>query len=123
MLDKIFGNHLTDLSSALSRTTQRQSLLTTNLANVNVPGYKRKDIDFHSALVDEMGGPTQALLDQKDAQAQAQSDSVSLRADGNNVDIEREMTGIAETDLRYQTLTEMTTQYFSQLKNVIREGK
>jgi flagellar basal-body rod protein FlgB len=123
MLDKIFSHQLDDLGKALTRTSQRQSLLTTNLANVNVPGYKRQDIDFHAALESEMGGLTQAQLDQKDAQAQAASDQVSLRPDGNNVDIEKEVTGIAETDLRYQALTTMATQYFSALKNVIREGK
>ncbi len=123
MLDKIFSNALPDLGNALSRATQRQALLTTNLANVNVAGYKRRDIDFHAALQSQMGGLTQAQLDQKDAQAQAASDAVSLRVDGNNVDLEKEMTGIAETDLRYQALTTLTSHYFSGLKSVIREGK
>ncbi len=30
---------------------------------------------------------------------------------------------IAESELRYQTLTEMTNRYFTGLKSVIREGK
>ena len=124
MLNKIFSSDLPDLQNAMSRTTQRQALLTSNLANVNVPGYKRKDVDFHVALQDRMsGGPTQAELDQKDAQAQAASDATSLRPDGNNVDLESEITGIAETDLHYQTLTSLTAGYFSSLKSVIREGK
>jgi flagellar basal-body rod protein FlgB len=123
MLDKIYSSQLTDLQNALSRTTQRQALLTSNLANVNVPGYKRQDIDFHVALQNQVGGPTQTQLDQKDAQAQTASDAVSLRQDGNNVDMETEITGISETDLHYETLTSLATQYFSGLKSVIREGK
>jgi flagellar basal-body rod protein FlgB len=121
MVDGIFSQSLPDLQNALSRTTQRQALLTSNVANVNVPGYKRKDIDFHSALQSQMGG--QALADLQDAKAQAASDQVSLRPDGNNVDMEKEVTNMAETDLRYQALTEITSDYFSGLKSVIREGK
>jgi len=30
---------------------------------------------------------------------------------------------IAETEMRYQALTDMTSNYFSNLKTVIREGK
>ena len=32
----------------------RQTLLTDNLANVNTPGYQRKDVDFHAALASAM---------------------------------------------------------------------
>ena len=123
MLNSVFTDHLTDLQSALSRTTQRQSLLMTNLANVNVPGYKRKDIDFHSALQNQMGGASQAEMAQRDAAAQAASDAVSLSPNGNNVDMEKEMTGISQTALRFSALTTLTSSYFSSLKNVIKEGR
>jgi flagellar basal-body rod protein FlgB len=123
MLDKIFSSHLPDLQSALSRTTQRQALLTDNIANINTPGYKRQDIDFHVALQNQIGGRTQAQIDLDDSRAQALSDQTSLRPDGNNVDMEREVTSMAQMDLRYQALTEMTSDYFTQMKSVIREGK
>ncbi|HWD37896.1 MAG TPA: flagellar basal body rod protein FlgB [Fimbriimonas sp.] len=123
MLEKVFGSQIDDLQNALTRTTQRQALLTTNLANANVPGYKRKDIDFHVALESQFGGATKAELDRQNAEAQALSDQTSIRSDGNNVDEEREMTGMAETDLHFQALTQMTSDFFSGLKNVIREGK
>jgi flagellar basal body rod protein FlgB len=42
---------------------------------------------------------------------------------GNNVNLESEVMHMAETELRYQTLTDITATYFSGLKNVIREGK
>ncbi len=123
MINKIFSPGLDDLQNAMSRTTERQALLTANIANVNVPGYKRKDIDFHTALQSQMGSAGQIQMDQKDAAAQAASDATSLRPDGNNVDVEKEITGVAETDLHYQTLTSLVTSYFSTLKSVIREGK
>lgn len=123
MLDKIFTDHLTDLQNALSRTTQRQALLTQNLANVNVPNYKRQDMDFHvqlqSQLTGGMSGPANGIPGKR----QTAPDSSSLRQDGNNVDIEREVTGISETDLHYQALTAIVSDFFSGLKSAIREGK
>jgi flagellar basal-body rod protein FlgB len=117
MLNRIFSDQLGDLQNALSRTGQRQALLTENLANANVPHYKRHDIDFHVALQSQMKGPSLAASDQ------GSTDSSSLSADGNNVDIEREVTSISETDLHYQALTQLVTNYFSELKSAIREGK
>lgn len=46
VFQKLFGNHSLDLSRAMDRTSQRASLLAGNLANVNTPGYKRRDVDF-----------------------------------------------------------------------------
>jgi flagellar basal-body rod protein FlgB len=115
MLDKIFTDHLTDLQNAMSRTAQRQAMLTQNLANVNVPNYKRKDMDFHVQLQSQLSGLTPPPT--------PTTDSSSLRQDGNNVDIEREVTGISETDMHYQALTAIVTDYFSGLKSAIREGK
>jgi flagellar basal-body rod protein FlgB len=124
MLNNILGSHINDVQNALSRTTQRQALLTANLANENVPGYKRQDVDFHVALQDQIKGSlSQAEIDQKDRTSQAQSDATSIRTDGNNVDEEREVTGIAETSLHYSALTAMAEDYFSGLKSVIHEGR
>ena len=125
MLDRLFPSHLGNLERGLDRAVQRQGLLMGNLANANVPGYKRKDMDFDIALRDQMGlgktfgvggvagGPDGAPVENE----------ASVRVDGSSVDPEKESLGIAETELRYQTLTDLTSGFFSGLKNVIREGK
>ena len=116
ILDNLFGPRIDNLQNALDRATQRQALLTNNLANVNTPGYKRRDMDFNITLKEEMGGGDLVP-------AGADGSSGALRLDGNGVDLEKEVMSIAETELRYQALTDMTADYFSQMKNVIREGK
>lgn len=118
MLDNLFSPHLNNLQHGLSRATERQSLLMTNLANVNVPGYKRKDLDFHIQLEQEMKGPS-ANADP----GVIESGNTSLRMDGNNVDLEKEVMSVSETELRYQALTDLTAGYFTNLKNAIREGR
>ena len=39
------------------------------------------------------------------------------------MDMEKEVMALAETELRYQMLTDMTASYFRGLKNVIKEGR
>jgi flagellar basal-body rod protein FlgB len=115
LLDNLFGPHLNNLQNALGRASQRHALLTNNLANVNTPGYKRQDMDFNITLQEEMDRPN--------LQPAGQQSGGTLRLDGNGVDMEKEVMGIAETEMRYQALTDMTSNYFANLKSVIREGK
>ena len=115
MLENLYGPQVDDYQKAMGRATLRHSLLTNNLANVNTPGYKRRDIDFNITLTEEQNKVANPLHPED----QPTTDSSSIRVDGNNVDLEREVMSMSETELRYQTLTDMTTNYFSQLKSVI----
>lgn len=123
ILDQLFSPQLDNLQNALGRTSQRHALLTGNLANANTPGYKRKDMDFNVVLDAEMHPGEARMQDMRDKLAQQQSDQTSIRIDGSNVDLEKEVMSLAETELRYQALTDMTAGYFANLKNVIREGR
>lgn len=123
ILDNLFSPQLNNLQNALGRASQRHSLLTGNLASANVPGYKRKDMDFNIVLDAEMNPGQARMQEVRDRTAQAKSDQTSIRTDGSNVDLEKEVMSLAETELRYQALTDMTASYFSGLKNVIREGR
>ena len=122
VLDSIFkgADHF---QSALGRTSARQAMLTNNLANVNVPGYKRKDQDFHVILAGENTKLSQNMQNVRDQVAQRASDQSSIRNDGNNVDLEREVMSIAETEMHFQAVADLTAGYFAGMKNVIREGK
>jgi flagellar basal-body rod protein FlgB len=115
ILDSLFGPQVNNLNRALDKASQRQGLLNANLANVNTPGYKRRDMDFSIAL----DGASKS----QDKLGVSRSDEDSVRIDGNSVDLEQEVMAITETEYRYQMLAEMTSGYFSGLKNVIREGR
>lgn len=123
MLDRLFGPHAGNLQKALTRTGERHSLLTANLANINVAGYKRQDVEFGVELEGaeqafDIGGQTQNKMASKPKTREGE-----IRVDGNSVDLEQEVAGIAECELRYEMLTEMTARYFSGLKSVIKEGR
>ena len=112
ILNNLFGTRADDLKRALDRTTLRHSLLSANLANLNTPGYKRQDVDFGVELGREM-----------ERGAPIRTETGGRRQDNSSVDLEQEVVGLAETELRYQALTDITTRYFAGLKSVIREGK
>ncbi len=123
LLGKLLGNHSVNLERALDRTSQRSSMLTRNLSNVNVPGYKREDMDFGIALDGEKGKPGDRLKELQRRSGINEGGSGAIRIDGNSVDLETEVMSITEMQVRYQLLAEMTSRHFSGIKNVIREGR
>ena len=118
-LDNLFGPQVDTYQRAMSLASQRHGLLVENLANVNVPGYKRKDLDFNLTL-EQANGKLDSKL--KGPGALGAQDNGSIRLDGNSVDLESEVMNISETEVRYQALTNMTVNYFTNLKNVIKGG-
>ena len=49
--DQAFGIH----EQALKLRARRAEVLAGNIANVDTPGYKARDFDFHAMLTQEMG--------------------------------------------------------------------
>ncbi|WDT94557.1 flagellar basal body rod protein FlgB [Thermoleophilum album] len=89
------------LELALRGAAQRQELLASNLANINTPGYQRRDLDFHAALRGALAtGDVEhvAFTPQVDVSAGA------VRADGSTVDPDREAAEIAKNGLEYEAL-------------------
>ena len=109
-IEGLFGPKFDHLQESLGLASRRQGLLMGNLANANVPGYKRQDLDFSLQLESKLGGMNR-------------KDNGSVRVDGSSVDPEKEVVAIAETETRYEALTELTSRSFQGLKNAIREGR
>ncbi len=94
------------LERAIQGAAMRQTALTGNVANANTPGYRRQDVDFHSAL-------RAAFSESPDLESQAienasftpQVDSSAvMQADGNGVDIDVENADLAKNGLEYESL-------------------
>ena len=79
----------------MSAATTRRDVLANNIASQNLPGYHRQDVEFEKLLFEQMqkGGDVQDL---KDVRPEIVTDwDTPVRADGNNVDMEVEMTSLA----------------------------
>jgi flagellar basal-body rod protein FlgB len=123
------------LTSALDFGSARLQAISNNLSNVNTPGYKRKDVSFDALLKAADGdGSSQLELNQTDPGHLSLDDngvnpsiftdgSGSMRADGNNVDIDTETANLAAAQIYYQGATTLLGTQFTNLKMVINGGK
>ncbi len=116
------------LGKVLDGAAARQRALADNLANVETPGYLRKDVRFESALHDAIQN-SPADIDRTLANIEGISlDSTNDRqtpvnAQGNNVEIDHEMVEMAKNSLQYNTAAQLLTMEISQMKTAIHEGR
>jgi flagellar basal-body rod protein FlgB len=89
------------LEAAIRGAAMRQATLASNVANANTPGYRRQDVDFHSALQSAM----KAGEDVGHVSFAAATDSTApMQADGNTVDVDVEAASLAKNGLEYEAL-------------------
>ena len=98
----LFDTTQTALERAMSGTSARQAALAENLANANTAGYQRRDVDFQSALSAALGGGKKAV--EGVSLTTTVDGSAPLRADGSNVDVEREGASLARAGLEHDAL-------------------
>ncbi len=119
--------------AALDGLTRRQEAIGGNVANVDTVGYQRRSVDFEQTLASEIGRAGGQPMAQTDARHLARGGAgggipgggparnvVSERNDANSVNIDEEMTLLAETQIRYQALTQSISTRLSTLRTVIR---
>ena len=116
------------LTKAADASWKRETVISNNIANVDTPGYKRKDLNFQGVLTEELGRCRHESLDSKvsdvdlsrlDPQIYVDSANYSYRMDGNNVDIDTENVELASEQIRYEGLTDCINSEFERMKAVI----
>lgn len=107
---------LSQLENYLALTNQRETVLASNMANVDTPGYRTKDIDFQSELARAMAAP-----EGSSSPSVAVRDVKGLleRPDGNNVDIDKQSLELGEAQLQYQMGTQLMKDRFHQILSAI----
>ncbi len=119
-------NYINVLKKAADASWKRDEIIANNIANVDTPGYKRKDVQFESYLMSSMLGDgsldrrvANAKLSSLEATVYTDNAALSYRMDGNNVDIDTETANLAENQIRYYALMDSMTQEFSRIKSVL----
>ncbi|MFY9676138.1 MAG: flagellar biosynthesis protein FlgB [Terriglobales bacterium] len=105
------------LERALNVTAKRHELVVTNMANIDTPGYRTKDLDFRSEL-QRAGAPneTTSLASVRNVSGLVQ------RPDGNDVSIDREGLLLAETQMQFGLGIQLMQREFHNLLLAINEG-
>ncbi|HKM00037.1 MAG TPA: flagellar basal body rod protein FlgB [Mobilitalea sp.] len=119
-------NYINVLDKAADASWEREEVLSNNLANVDTPGYKRKDVQFESYLMTALVGDNsldkrvaEARLDSLNSGVYTDYANLSYRLDGNNVDVDTESANLAQNQIRYYALLDSMTQEFSRIKSVL----
>ena len=119
------------LKSAADASWTREEVLTTNIANVDTPNYKRQDVEFSSYLANALqrsGKNSSSLtqrvnnVDYKDISIRTYTDNstLSYRTDGNNVDLSTENVELASEQINYNALIDSMNNEFSRFKSVLK---
>ncbi len=111
---------ISGLTRFLDATTARQRAVTTNIANVDTPGYRTKDVDFRSVL-QQAGVP--GMMETSATTRPREVEGLMERPDGNNVSLERESLLLAQTQLQFHTGVQLLRSEFKRLAMAINEGK
>jgi flagellar basal-body rod protein FlgB len=136
MFDLISGNGMIQtMDRGLSLASQRQTLIASNLANLDTPGYRTRDFSFEGAMKSALsrqtspstmmtthpmhlqGSTSDALPPTTDAlQPNAE------RNDGNDVSLDRENMLLSRTQTTYNTASTFMQVELRKLYGLIREG-
>ena len=121
-------DYINVLNKAADASWKRETVLTNNIANVDTPNYKRKDVSFQNYLEQALIGAEALDTRVSDVNTHlsdfggivyTDSSVLSYRLDGNNVDIDTENAYLAENQIRYNALVEQIGQEFNRYKTVL----
>lgn len=133
MSDPISSGNAFDIAKrALDGLSVRRDMIGQNIANVDTPGYKAQEVSFEGLLKQSLNQGTNMTMKTTNsnhlqgtgggtaAVQVGQRQGGSSRADGNNVDIDQELTQMMETGIRYQALSQIVSKKLSLLKTLVR---
>ena len=125
-------NNISLLQSALNASSLRQQVISNNIANAETTGYKAKKVVFEEILKQQLDKQGNLQVNRTDSRqlltggpinlptAQIiEEHSTIMQNNGNNVDIDREMTEMGKNSLRYYQLTQQLTNEFQHLSIAI----
>ncbi|MEG1256011.1 flagellar basal body rod protein FlgB [Clostridium sp.] len=115
------------LKKSMGVTVEANKAIANNIANINTKGYKRHYVPFEQVMDNTV---TSSLKTTDRRHISTNNDKVkikrdttsSMREDGNNVDIESEMTSQAANTMMYESLVRFASGKLNGTSKVIKGG-
>ncbi|WP_066173026.1 flagellar basal body rod protein FlgB [Bacillus marinisedimentorum] len=121
------------LERSLNYASLKQKAISSNIANVDTPDYKAKDVKFKDVLNQSAADFKANRTDRRhlDFKGGHPSGQLSIHQrqgtmynhNGNNVDIDHEMAEMAKNQIYYNALTDRINGKFNSLQTVIKGGR
>ncbi len=119
MTIKVFDQTYEALAKSLDLRTQAQTVISSNIANADTPGYQAQELDFEKALAKAVDSG--ADISRVKGEIFNQTNNV-VREDGNTVDRDAEMIKLAENQLLFAAAADMVKKKLAHLKYAISDG-
>jgi flagellar basal-body rod protein FlgB len=128
----LFGGTMRTLENSLDYASTKNRVISNNIANVDTPNYKTKDVVFKDVLDQAIQSKLEARkTNEKHFSFQPESQSTYrvitknntvYNHNGNNVDIDKQMSDLAKNQIYYNSLVDRMSGKFNSLRTVIRGG-
>ncbi len=125
----IFNKTISTLERSLDFSMAKNRIIAHNIANVDTPRYKAKDVVFKNILQEKTlqakrTHPRHLPFkgDQQSNYRVITKSHTMYNHNRNNVDIDREMAELAKNQIYYQAMVDRLNGEFSNLQTVIRGG-
>lgn len=130
----LFGPTYSLLAKVLDLRSQRHSLIASNIANADTPGYHASALRFEDELMKIMSSSRGLGLTRTDPHhlpvgglERLRPEIITKRGmeriDGNTVDLEEELVSLSKNQIMYDALAQILKRKFDGLSNVIKEMK
>ena len=106
LLDRLYAQGSV-ISTTLQGLKVRNQVISNNIANAEVPGFRARRVDFEDSLIDALSGFPRCRnfdLSGVTPRVSFQNPDAFYRLDGSSVDIEVEMVHLYQNSMRFDTL-------------------
>lgn len=123
------GSNYNLIKGALDASSMRQEMISSNISNVNTPGYKAKRVDFEDTLKRVMDGSAMksthtnhfGVSDVTSVMPQIKAQTGNrVSENGNNVAIDSEMAELSANAIYYQALSTQLNNHYTNIRSVLR---
>ena len=130
MFDSMFSN-LDKIGRGLDASWAKNEIISSNIANVDTPGYKKKKAVFGDLLNNELSSSALKTTHVRHMQTDVSSNGLivsrdmtttNMRTDENNVNIDEEMSDLSKNQIYYNVLTQRATGELSKLRSASQES-
>ena len=108
------------LEHYMNLLSTRQKLVASNIANLDTPGYRTRDIDFHFEFMSKMDAAENGQI--ADPPTILEAGGLLVKNDGNDVSLDQQMRLLSETAIRFNVASTLLKGQMQSLRAAITEG-
>ena len=121
-MSAIFDAPIMQLTKGMDLTLHRQNLISSNISNLETPGFIPSDLDFSAALSEAMAAGEASGAGAPTAPEGELRPDKAASANGNLVDLDMQMARMAQNSIFYGAQTRAVSRKLSMLKYAASEG-